>query len=124
MDALFELPYKDRSTIIPSIRYQDEEGSDAGNSHIFIHNLKVSGGLRRAWFVENTKILFDPAIGLFKYTENKQAVHPNIASKSIPDYLRYFEYAGYHVALVNDIDFRLPNLFFPFLKGDSHKILH
>ena len=59
------------------------------------------GGLLRAWLAENTKILFNPSFGLFKYTENKQSIHPNPSSKSIPDFYRYFEYAGYHVALVN-----------------------
>mmetsp|Transcript_66993 Transcript_66993/g.77727 ORF Transcript_66993/g.77727 Transcript_66993/m.77727 type:complete len:328 (+) Transcript_66993:1-984(+) len=75
----------DRTNYRPKINYVGENGYDAG-------------GLLRGWFSENSKMLFDPSLGLFKSTEGASLAHPNVMSRAIPGSLDYFEFAGYFVA--------------------------
>lgn len=101
VDGWAALSKADRARYRPQIAYVGESGIDTGNFSDVANVLRFSiGGLMRSWFVENTKLLFDPAFGLFKVAENSSVIHPNVASKIIPDHLTYFEFAGYHVAMV------------------------
>jgi len=85
------------------IRYKNEEGADGG-------------GLRRDFFENTSKQLFDPATGLFKLAENLRSIQPNPSSSIVPYDLTLIEFAGIILAkaisdkMVLDVTFTKPFL--------------
>ena len=83
MDAFAQLAYKSVAELkMPlKIEFIGEVGIDAG-------------GLRRDFYIELSKAMFDPNYSLFTRTSNGVTFHPNQKSHVNPEHLNFFRFIG------------------------------
>jgi E3 ubiquitin-protein ligase HUWE1 len=87
MDSFERLrPVKGKALLGPiRVRFVDEPGIDAG-------------GVRRDWFTNLARALFDPNLALFQPSANGRSCQPSPVSYQEPRHLQLFEFAGRVIA--------------------------
>lgn len=83
MDAYAQMAHKSVAELQAplKIEFTGEVGIDAG-------------GLRRDFFIELSKAMFDPNYSLFNRTSNGVTFHPNQQSHVNPEHLNFFKFIG------------------------------
>ena len=85
--SFYQLNKKTKDELLQKIRvsFDNEEGIDAG-------------GLKRQWFVDLSKELFNPNYGLFSCSGRNTSYRPNSLSYINSNHLDYFKFAGKFIA--------------------------